>query len=108
MKTIFTTIAVLSLVAGCATPPDQIAPAYVSPAMFGAMSCPALRVEAARTNARLFQADTIFDALALATAEADKIVAATKRTVGVFPICDVRIPNAAPAQSTALAWQVSE
>ena len=53
MKTILTTIAVLSLVAGCATPPDQIAPAYVSPAMFGAMSCPALRVEAARINAQV-------------------------------------------------------
>lgn len=58
-----------------------------------------------RNNTRLFQADTMAEAMALATAEADKIVAATKRNVGVFLIGDVRIPNPAAAQSMALAWK---
>ncbi len=62
----------------------------------------------ARNNTQYFQADTMAEAMTLATAEADKIVAATGRTVGVFPIGDVRIPNAAPAQSMALAWKGGE
>jgi len=46
-------IAAALALAGCATPPDQIAPAYTSPAAYAGLSCGQLNAEAVRLDARL-------------------------------------------------------
>ena len=46
-------IPALLLTTACATQPSEIAPTYISPSMFSAMSCPALRNEATRINAQV-------------------------------------------------------
>ena len=56
--TIFKTITALAAaasIAGCASQPDQIAAAYVSPTAYQGMSCGSLNAEAQRVNARLVQ-----------------------------------------------------
>ena len=56
MKATITIIAAALALAGCATPPDQIAPAYTSPAAFAGYTCGQLNDEAVRINARLVSA----------------------------------------------------
>ena len=56
MKTItFTLVAALAL-SGCATAPDQIATAYVSPTAYSGQTCGQLNAEAQQINARLASA----------------------------------------------------
>jgi len=58
MKTIVTTLtaaATLAL-AGCATAPEQIAAAYVSPVAFSGQTCGQLNAQAQQLNARLASA----------------------------------------------------
>ena len=49
---ILATAATLAL-AGCATSPDQITASSVSPTLYSGMTCPQMRAEAQRINARL-------------------------------------------------------
>lgn len=51
MKNTVTTTAVVALLAGCATSPKDIAPAYVSPVLYENLSCEQLAEEAARVSA---------------------------------------------------------
>lgn len=54
MKTsIITLTAAAALLAGCASAPDQIAAAYVSPTAYSGMSCQALNTEARNVSQRL-------------------------------------------------------
>jgi hypothetical protein len=55
-KTITATCVALLLLAGCATNPKDIAPAYVSPAGYQNMTCKQLQVEAESVSARAAQA----------------------------------------------------
>src|SRR5690606_6948672 len=51
-KTIVTSAAVAVLLAGCATPPKDIAPAYVSTGLYENLTCNQLRTEAEGVSAR--------------------------------------------------------
>lgn len=51
MKRAVAAVAALGLVAGCATSPKDIAPAYVSPVLYENLSCQQLAEEAARVSA---------------------------------------------------------
>ena len=54
MRTIITLTAAATLaLAGCATAPDQIAAAYVSPVAFSGQTCGQLNAQAQQINARL-------------------------------------------------------
>ena len=53
--TTFTLVAALAL-SGCATAPEQIAPAYVSPAAYSGQTCGQLNAQAQQINARLASA----------------------------------------------------
>jgi len=56
MKTITITLAATLALAGCATAPDQIAAAYVSPTAYSGQTCSQLNAAAVRINARLMTA----------------------------------------------------
>lgn len=51
-KTIVAGTALAVLLAGCATPPKDIAPTYVSTGLYENLSCPQLRAEAESISAR--------------------------------------------------------
>ena len=54
MKTIVTTLTAATLaLAGCATAPEQVAAAYVSPVAFSGQTCGQLNAQAQQLNARL-------------------------------------------------------
>lgn len=50
MKRIVSTVAACAVLAGCATSPKDIAPAYVSPILYQSLSCDQLAMEAARVS----------------------------------------------------------
>jgi hypothetical protein len=50
MKRQATILTTCALLAGCATNPNDIAPAYVSPVLYQNLSCPQLAQEAARVS----------------------------------------------------------
>eukprot|EP00873_Tetraselmis_striata_P030726 jgi/Tetstr1/450990/TSEL_038026.t1 len=52
IKTAAAAIATVSLVAGCATPPKDIAPTYVSTSLYQNLTCNQLRAEAEAVSAR--------------------------------------------------------
>lgn len=54
MKKTFVALVAASLV-GCATSPDNISAAYVSPIQYQSYSCPQLREEATRVSSRAIQ-----------------------------------------------------
>jgi len=56
MIKITTAITVAAMLAGCATQPEQIPAAYVSPAIYQDMNCRMLNAEAQRVNGALVQA----------------------------------------------------
>ena len=56
MKTIVIALAATLALAGCATAPEQIAPAYVSPTAFSGQTCAQLNTAAQRLNAKLASA----------------------------------------------------
>ena len=56
MKTIAATLAITLTLAGCATAPDQIPAAYVSPTQFSGQTCAQLNTAAQHLNARLMTA----------------------------------------------------
>lgn len=51
MQRLLSVVAVTALVAGCATSPKDIAPAYVSPVLYQNLSCEHLAAEAQRVSA---------------------------------------------------------
>jgi hypothetical protein len=53
MKTVISTLAIAATLAGCASQPQDVAAAYVSPTVYSGMSCKNLNVEAQRVNQRL-------------------------------------------------------
>lgn len=55
MKRVVTTLVAVSLLSACASNPDNISAAYVSPGQYNGYSCPQLREEAARVSARATQ-----------------------------------------------------
>lgn len=75
MKKILAAVAAVSMLAGCATNPSDIAPAYVSPVLYQNLSCDQLALEAARVS----------QAAAAATGRQQDQVAkdATMTTIGV-------------------------
>ena len=56
MKTIAITLAATLALAGCASQPDSIAAAYVSPTPYAGLSCSQLSAEGQRVQTRLTQA----------------------------------------------------
>ena len=56
MKKIFTIIIAGVALSGCATSPENITAAYVSPMQYSGYSCPQLREEASRVSGRAAQA----------------------------------------------------
>lgn len=52
LHTTLAAICVASMLAGCATAPKDIAPAYVSPVLYQNLSCDQLRAEAQAVSAR--------------------------------------------------------
>ena len=56
MKRLVTSISLTALIAGCATSPDNITAACVSPMQYSSYSCPQLQEEATRVSARAAQA----------------------------------------------------
>ena len=56
MMKLFACAAIGLAVAGCATSPDNITAAYVSPMQYASYSCPQLREEATRVSGRAAQA----------------------------------------------------
>ena len=50
MKNVVTIVAACALLAGCATSPKDITPAYVSPVLYQNLSCEQLGMEAARVS----------------------------------------------------------
>jgi len=56
IRNIVTAASVAVLLAGCATNPNDIAPAYVSPILYQNLSCDQLAQEAARVSAAAAQA----------------------------------------------------
>ena len=52
MKFVLPIAAVAAMLAGCATPPKDIAPAYVSTGLYQNLSCSQLRAEAENVSAR--------------------------------------------------------
>lgn len=55
MQKFFTCITLTAVVAGCATNPDNISAAYVSPMQYTSYTCPQLQEEATRVSARAAQ-----------------------------------------------------
>lgn len=55
MKRLISGITLAVFVSGCATSPDNITAAYVSPMQYSSYSCPQLREEASRVSARAAQ-----------------------------------------------------
>jgi len=53
MKTTFAALTAAALLSACASQPQDIAAAYVSPTGYSGMSCNALNIEAQRVNQRL-------------------------------------------------------
>ena len=51
MRKLLAAVAATALLAGCATSPKDIAPAYVSPVLYQNLSCQQLAAEAARVSA---------------------------------------------------------
>ena len=56
MKTTAITLVAALALAGCATAPEQITPAYVSPAAYSGQTCSQLNAQAQQINARLASA----------------------------------------------------
>lgn len=56
MKRIIAGVLTASVLAGCATNPDNITASYVSPSQYASYSCPQLREEAQRISSRAMQA----------------------------------------------------
>lgn len=57
MKRLISGISLAIFVSGCATSPDNITAAYVSPMQYSSYSCPQLREEASRVSARAAHGD---------------------------------------------------
>lgn len=56
MKKLISGMCLFTVLAGCATNPDNISAAYVSPMQYSNYSCPQLREEATRISGRAAQA----------------------------------------------------